>query len=132
MRLIITVLNVRDRRTQMLSAHVVPHKGMIEEHGANSLMSDLERLGYKEVILKRDGEPAMKRVQAELKRRRDDPTILENSLVGDSRANGAAERAVKAVGDHVRVLREGLQARLGVVLKGRHPVMAWLVSAHLS
>ena len=58
-----------DRRTQMLFAHVVPRKGMVHEHGAAAMVSDIERLGYKEVILKCDGEPAMKRM---------DPTILGN------------------------------------------------------
>ena len=117
----------RDRRTQMLFAHVVPRKGMVHEHGANAMVKDIEKLGYKEVILKCDGEPAMQSVQEEVKRRRVDPTILENSIPGDSRSNGAAERAVKALGEHVRVLRAGLQGRLGLVMKSSHPVMTWLV-----
>ena len=87
----------RDRRTRMLFAHVVPRKGMINDHGAEALERDIERLGYKEIILKSDGEPALKSVQEEVKRRRKDPTILENSAPGDSRANGAAARAVQAV-----------------------------------
>ena len=117
----------RDRRTQMLFAHVVPRKGMIHEHGAVAMVKDIEKLGYKEVILKCDGEPAMKSVQEEVKKRRIDATILENSVPGDSRSNGAAERAVKALGEQVRVLRAGLQGRLGLVMKSSHPVMTWLV-----
>ena len=70
----------RGRRTQMLFAHVVPRKGMVHEHGAAAMVSDIERLGYKDVILKCDGERAMKSVQEEVKRRRMDPTILENSV----------------------------------------------------
>ena len=73
----------RDRWTQMLFAHVVPRKGMVHEHGAAAMVSDIERLGYKEVILKCDGEPGMKSVQEEVERRRMDPTILENSVPGD-------------------------------------------------
>ena len=117
----------RDRRTQMIFAHVVPRKGMISQHGADAMEKDIEKLGYKEIILKSDGEPAIKSVQEEVKRRRKDNTILENSAPGDSRSNGAAERAVKAVSEQVRVLRDGLQARLGAVLKGSHPVTTWLV-----
>ena len=100
----------RDRRTQMVFANVVPRKGMIHEHGAKSMVEDLEKLGYKEIILKCDGEPALKNVQAEVQRRRSAQTILENSVPGDSKTNGAAERAVKAVGEQVRVLRAGPQA----------------------
>ena len=113
----------RDRRTQMLFAHVVPRKGMVCHHGADAMEKDIAKLGYQEIILKSDGEPAIKAVQEEVKRRRTANTILENSARGDSRANGAAERAVKAVSEQVRVLRAGLQARLGSVIKGSHPVM---------
>ena len=96
-------------------------------HPSQEMKKDIDKLGYKEIILKSDGEPALKSVQEEVKRRRNDPTILENSAPGDSRANGAAERAVQALGEHVRVLRAGLQGRLDMVIRGSHPVMTWLV-----
>ena len=48
----------RDRRTKMVFAHVVPRKGMTHEHGAEEMLEDLKKLGYDEVILKCDGEPA--------------------------------------------------------------------------
>ena len=117
----------RDRRTQMIFANVVPRKGMIHEHGAKSMVEDLEKLGYHEIILKCDGEPALKNVQAEVQRRRTAQTILENSVPGDSKSNGAAERAVKAVGEQVRVLRAGLQGRLNMVIRTSHPMLTWLV-----
>ena len=77
--------------------------------------------------MKCDGDPALKSVQEEVKRRRTESTVLENSPVGDSRANGSAERAVQAIGEQVRVLRRGLERRLGLKVSGKHPVMAWLV-----
>lgn len=123
----IAIQVARDRKTRMLFAHVVPKKGFTHEHGAEEMIKDLKKLGYAEVILKCDGEPALKSVQEEVKRRRPEPTILENSPVGDSRANGAAERAVQAIGEQVRVLRRGLEQRLGLKLSGKHPVMSWLV-----
>ena len=67
----------RDRKTQMLFANVVPRKGMIHEHGAKAMVDDISKLGYKEIILKCDGEPALKNVQSEVQRRRDAQTILE-------------------------------------------------------
>ena len=123
----IAIQVARDRRTRMIFAHVVPKKGFTHEHGAQEMIKDIKKLGYSEVILKCDGEPALKSVQEEVKRRREDPTILENSPVGDSRSNGVAERAVQALGEQVRVLRRGLEQRLGVKLSGKHPVTAWLV-----
>ena len=66
----------RDRRTRMLFAHVVPRKGMTHEHGATAMLKDLSTLGYNEVILKCDGEPALKSVQEEVKSRREQQTII--------------------------------------------------------
>ena len=117
----------RDRRTKMTFAHVVPKKGMTHEHGAVAMLADLKKLGYHEVILKCDGEPALRSVQEEVKLRREQPTILENSPVADSRSNGAAERAVQAVQEHVRVLKHGLEQRLGIKIKASHPVLSWIV-----
>ena len=45
--------------------------------------------------------------------------------MGDSRANGAAERAVQAVEEQVRVVRHGLERRLGVKTSGKHP--SWFI-----
>ena len=53
--------------------------------------------------------------------------LLENSPVGDRRANGAAERAVQAIAEQVRVVRRGLEPRLELRLSVKHPVTAWLV-----
>ena len=107
----------------MIFANVVPRKGMIHEHGAKSMVEDIAKLGYNEIILKCDGEPALKNVQAEVQRRRSAQTIVENSVPGDSKTNGAAERAVKAVGEQVRVLRAGLQARLDMIIRTSHPML---------
>ena len=117
----------RDRRTRMIFAHVVPKKGFSHEHGTMELIKDIAKLGYNEIILKCDGEPALKTIQEEVRRQRSEKTILENSPVGDSRANGAAERAVQAIAEQVRVIRRGLEQRLELRLSGKHPVTAWLV-----
>ena len=116
-----------DRRSRMYFAHVVPRKGKTHEHGAEVMVEDLDKLGYTEIILKCDGELALRSVQEEVKRRREKPTVLENSPVEDSKANGAAERAVQAVEEQVRVLRHALELRLEVKLSGKHPVIYWLV-----
>lgn len=58
----VPVLVAIDRNTLMLFGHVVPRKGLAHEHGARELARDLTNLEYHEVILKCDGEPALKRV----------------------------------------------------------------------
>eukprot|EP00974_Lingulodinium_polyedra_P086521 8383083-Lingulodinium_polyedra.AAC.1 len=54
--------------------------------------------GYSEVVLKCDGEPALKAVQDEVRRRFEGTAICDNSPVVDGRSIGAAERAVQSVG----------------------------------
>ena len=117
----------KDTRTKAIFAHVVPRKGLAHAHGAEELIKDIEKLGYKKIILKSDGEPALKNIQEEVRRRREDPTIIENSPVGESQSNGIAERCVRAVFDQVRVLRHALEIRLGLKLNSMHPVLCWLV-----
>ena len=117
----------KDRRTRMIFAHMVPRKGLTHMHGAIEMVKDIEKLGYKEVILKSDNEPALRSVQEEVKKRRVEPTIIDNSPVGDSRSNGAAERAVQAVGEQVRVLRKALEGRVGYQVPGSHPIVAWII-----
>ena len=111
----------------MIFAHMVSKKGITHEFGADAMIEDLEKLGYKEVILRCDGEPALKAVQEEVKARSIYQTIMENSPAGDSRANGAAERAVQAVEEQVRVVRHGLEMRLGMKISGKHPFVCWLI-----
>ena len=59
-----------------------PEKGLTHEHGAEEMIKDIKKLGYSEVILMCDGEPALKSVQKEVKRRRTEQTILANSPGG--------------------------------------------------
>ena len=47
--------------------------------------------------------------------------------MGDRRANGVTERAVQAGEEQLRVVRDGLQMRLGMKIRGRHPVMIWRI-----
>lgn len=63
-----------------------------------------------------DGKPALKHVQEEVKRIRREPTATEDSIVGDSRATGAAEQAVKALGEYFWV--HVLESRLGARSRG--------------
>ena len=117
---------MRDTKTGMMFAHHVPKKGMSNVHGAREIIKDVEKLGYDKIILRSDGEAALKSIQAEVARIREKETVLENSPVGDSKANGVAERAVQAFGEQFRVIREGLQQRLQVRIPGNHPLTSWM------
>jgi len=51
----------------------------------------------------------------------------KNSPVGDSRANGIAERAVQSIVGLVRTLKNALEYRTGLKFQCDHPVVPWLV-----
>ena len=121
-------IQVTRDRPRMILVHVVPKKGFSHEHGAHGVDQGYRQVGL-QLILKCDGEPALKTIQEEVRRQRSEKTILENSPspVGDSQANGAAERAVQAIAEQVRVIRRGLEQRLELRLSGKHPVTARLV-----
>ena len=116
-----------DGGTKMLFGHVVPKKGVMVNHCVTQLTKDIDRVGHKKLCLKSDGEPALVAIQEEVKKQRIDETLLENSLVGDSRSNGIAERAVQSVAEQIRVLRTALEAKLKAKVPGNHPVICWLI-----
>ena len=98
----------RDVTSKCTFAHAVPRKGVSHLFGAEQVCTDIECLGYKDVVIKTDNEPAMITLQEEIRSRRTDKTILENSPVGESQSNGIAERAVRSVANQVRVLISAL------------------------
>ena len=53
--------------------------------------------------------------------------VPEHSHPGESQSNGLAERAIREVVDHIRVLKLALETHLNVRIPSNHPVMAWLV-----
>ena len=52
---------------------------------------------------------------------------VQESPVGESQSNGVAENAVKQVQGHVRVIRDGLEARYKQKVGAGHPCLPWLV-----
>ena len=50
----------KDATSKCVFSHAVPRKGMSHEHGVEHLCKDIEALGYKEVVINTDNEPAMR------------------------------------------------------------------------
>lgn len=71
------------------------------------------------------GEPALKRLLEEARRPRREPTLIESSRVGESRATGAAKQVVQDLGEQVRVVKCGVESRLGVKINNLHAQTCW-------
>ena len=96
------VLVLRDHKTRMTFCHPVPGKSTVNEpysaYTVDAVVNDLQMMDRKKCILKSDQEPAMKGLQEMVQRRRcgeGEQTILENSPVDESQANGVVEKAIK-------------------------------------
>ena len=124
----VAVLVVKIGAWERLSHTWFHEEGIVHDHSATQLLPDLKLLGYNEVILQCDGEPALKGVQEEVKRSFEGTASCEHSSVGDSGPHGAADRTVQSVGEMYRVFGRGLQDRVDASLHGKHAVTAWLVS----
>ena len=109
-----------------------PQKGVDEDQFAvDCLVGDIVWIGYSNVLLKSDNEPAiLKLLQASLKELRSngvDQVMSENSLEYDPQANGSAEVGVRLLKGQLRTLRSSLEAQIGFRVPVRHAVTSWLV-----
>ena len=66
--------------------------------------------GHKKIILKSDGEPAITALANAVKASSELGMGVEVSPVGDSKANGEIERAVRTVQGQVRTMNSALDA----------------------
>lgn len=47
--------------------------------------------------------------------------------MGNNQSNGTAEKAIQSLGEPARVVKAGLEARLGINLHGSHALTPWLI-----
>ena len=125
----VPALVMKDKRTKMLTCHVVRGKGADQDWVVSQALRDLERLGHHgDLTLRSDGEPAIVDLLKEIaKGRGNRRTILEQSPMGDSSGNGFIERGVQSVEEMTRVLKLDLERRIGQRIEVTHCVFAWLV-----
>ena len=112
-----------DARWKMLFAHAVSRKGLTHERDAEEMIKDIQKLDDSDVWRRVGFEEHPGGGDEETDR----PSFLENSLAGDIRADGVAERAAHAIGEQDRVFRRGFEPRLALKVSTKHPLMAWLV-----
>ena len=92
-----TVLAMKDKKSKMLFARVLPCKGTEKAYNWRRVAKDIEMLGYQKVVIRADGESAVQDLARQVKRNRVEDTIIEKTPKADPRANGAAENAVRQV-----------------------------------
>ena len=80
------------------------------------------------VVIKSDQEESIIALKKAVTIRRQAETVLIESPVRDSRANGSAERTVRSWAAQVRTLRHHLESRIKTKVPKESPLMSWIVS----
>ena len=120
----------KDYSSKSVMASVVPVKGSSNEFPAKRINAFIREIGLEgqDLVLRRDQEPALQDLLAEVGRRRiPAKTFYEVSPVGSSASNGVAERGVQTVEGQIRVLKDAFKTRVGAQIPSNHNILAWLV-----
>ena len=129
---LLKILVVKDSLSKWIGAHVVKSKGLGgDRYAAEKIRADVAWLGYREIILRSDNEPAivavLKDALRSLKVAAVDRVAEAHPPPYDSKASGSIENAVKLVQGLLRTMKLCLQERIGKHVPLQHPVVAWLV-----
>ena len=95
------IIVLKDTHSKTIYAHACPCKGA-HEAVVTRLVGDLDAMGYKRVLVRTDGEPAILDLWAKVKERWSGDIVKVEAATGDHDANGEAEQAVQKVEDEVR------------------------------
>ena len=120
--------------TKVITAHVVPAKGVDEEGFITRLIvKDIEWIGHSKFLLKADNERSLQRLVRNAMRESKviiedvDTVAQENPEAYESQSNGMTESAIKTLRGMFRTLRACLQRRLQRKVPVSHPISAWLL-----
>ena len=122
-----SVLVMKDRKSGGLCADVVPRKGVGGGFAVKQMNRNIKKFGHhSKIMIRSDGEFAIRDLLDKVCELRASETILETTPVGDSRANGRAERAVQTIEKQARILKLSTEDHLGR-FGVEHPSFPWLV-----
>ena len=124
------ILIIRDKRNKMIFGDVVTCKGAQDVGVVNRAVQHIEQCGHPEIMIRSDGEPAIKSLRNAVKTK-----LLEKGIrvvpnatpTADSAGAGTAESAVKLIKDKTRVLVCWAREHHGVTMKSNHNLLPWAV-----
>ena len=116
---------VKDRKSSAYFSTSLESK--TSQYAVAFVAGAIQELGYKRILMKSDNEPAIKRFkEGGSECFPDVDCVPKEAPVGDSRANGSAENAVKQVKGHFRTLKTSTEDRCGCKIDAKSSLLAWI------
>ena len=118
-------LQVKDESAGMLWASTIPAKGA-DGFAMNFVLSCLDEMGYKRIVLKSDNEVSIKALKDSVKVAAKVELSLEEGKTGDKPSTGSVESAVKEAKRQCRAMKSALEEKLGKSIPDRNAIWTWL------
>ena len=122
-----TMIAVKEEKHGCVHASIVPGKGDQVEWVSSHVARFCNKLGFKEITMKSDTEPAILALRDSVSRKCNAEVITEDTPVGDHQSNGGIENAVKNIRGMIRTVRDAVEESMGEPIKDDSVLMPWLV-----
>ena len=123
------ILAQRDTKSLTAGLNVVTKEGPDCEYAVRTVVTFIQKCGYRRFIQKSDQEPSILalRDKANAKLGPGFEIVPEKSPVGEHQSNGAVEGMIGHLTGLVRTHRDAVEQKFGIVLDTSTQVLAWLV-----
>ena len=101
------ILVLKDTKSKALFAHACPCKGA-HEAVVNKLIDDINMLGYRRILVRTDGEPALLDLWEKVREKWSGEIVKVESMPGDHNTNSEAEQAIQKIEDEMRTWKSFL------------------------
>ena len=113
-------------KTQSYACTLLESKG-VTKYGIDFIVGFVRDLGWKRLIFRSDGEPAMVALQRKvIEALAGIEVIVRHCPEDDHAANGAAESAVREMKRMIRAVKQSTEEKFGVRLTTDRSILAWI------
>ena len=123
----ITCVAVKGHRDQNIMSSVALKKGVEEPWTIERVAKFIDLLGYREITLKSDTEPAIRAFRNRVAAMCKADVTTEDAVKEDKESNGLIENAVMLIRGIIRTIKCHIESRTQEPLGDGSPVMPWLV-----
>ena len=120
-------LTIPEDRHQNIVSRVVLKKGIEEPWASERVARFVNSLGYKEITLKSDTEPAIIALRNRVAEKCNAEVTLEDAVKGDLPSNGWVENAVILLRGVIRTIKCHVESCTQEELREDFPILPWLV-----